>query len=338
MKAYGTTVGEALGFDGFGYDESRVLLLKRLVYHRLENGITDPVRVFIKREPHKQAKLSSNRFRLISAVSLVDTMTDRVMLGPWHRYAVAQVGKTPIMLGWAPVGGGAPAIRQIFGNRRTRALDKTAWDWSVSGWLVKDLLQLVQHFNVAPQWWHDWMRVRWHALFRDAVFEFSDRTQVQQPDWGIMKSGCYLTLLLNSLSQVYLHNLASKLLDTDLSHLKYVVMGDDVTIEDFPQYDEYARVITNMGFGCKSSKPVETPEFCGFYFPSTGQAVPAYWRKHVYIVTHTLPEKLPDLLTSYQQIYAYEEVMLTWVRKILASEEPSRLLPVKAIQQAFAGL
>lgn len=61
-------------------------------------------------------------------------------------------------------------------------VDKSAWDWTVQGWVVDAWKIALKRLCVAPE--------RFVALFESAVFRFHDGTRVQQDGKGIMKSGC----------------------------------------------------------------------------------------------------------------------------------------------------
>lgn len=337
MRKYGTLVSDALKWDGISYDRDRVEILKALSFERLVRPQdSDNIRVFIKREPHKQSKLDSGRLRLISAVSLVDAMVDRSMFTWLSRRVLETVGTSPVMVGWSPMLGGWRYMNQKFAGAKTCALDKTAWDWTVPGWMLLDMMHFLRQLAVmAPEWWHEWLERRWKALFRNATFEFGNGVKAKQPCWGIMKSGCYLTLLLNSVMQVYLHLLIVRRLKIERP-LRYVVMGDDETIEDFQEYREYVEEFRRMGFHIKAASPTEHVEFCGTLF-FRDRAIPAYWRKHVFAITHYSEETLVSALESMQLLYAHEPVMLEWIQLELSERAPSKVMSTGLLRRLYDG-
>lgn len=340
MAKYGTTVGEALLGDTLigtrCYDLEAVETLASLVLYRIHHVEADPIRVFVKQEPHKMSKLLTERYRLISAVSLTDTMCDRVMLGWLMKAALSSVGLTPIMIGWSPVGPGCRLVSRLFEGKDTRGLDKTAWDWTMKPWLFHAIYDLILSLAVgAPSWWVDWFEKRWASLFRDAVFQFADGSQVQQTEWAVMKSGCYLTILLNSVGQLFYHVMAMDAIGKSLDSLKYIVIGDDVTIEDFPEFSEYEDFILQHGALLKPSEPVKIPEFAGFSFPKwKGIDVyrPEYLDKHVWKITHTSLEQLEEVLKSYQLLYAYDDVVLDWIRSVMRKISPASVISKPALR------
>lgn len=341
LRHYGNTIEALLGGSPAAgdADPERVLLLKQAVAARLSAPEDpDPIRVFVKHEPHKELKLQEGRYRLISAVSVVDTMCDRIMLGWLQRRALETVGRTPVALGWSPVGGGAEWLVDLFAGRDTRALDMTAWDWRIPGWLLRLMLQIIQELALgAPDFWRTWIEARWRSLFRDAVFCFKDGTVVQQPGWGVMKSGCFMTILLNSLGQVVRHNIVARRLA--LPSLDYVVIGDDQTIENFPEFDKYEAMTRELGFLLKESEiSTGMVRFAGYEFAPDYRFWPEYAKKHVFKVTHTSQDKLPDVLDSYQLLYAFVPRWRDWIREELARRSPDLVLPVWHLQRTLRGL
>lgn len=339
MAYYGNDVKTALGWDTVSFDPERVEVLRNLVLGRMENPhLFDPIRVFVKQEPHKLTKLQEGRLRLISAVSLVDTMVDRVIFGRLVRRVVSTVGSNPIMIGWSPVAtGGSSYPRVVFGGKPVRALDKTAWDWTVRGDLLLRLKKLLKRLMLfLPSDLDELIDRRWEALFRDALFCFGDRVQWRQPGWGVMKSGCYLTILLNSVGQLLLHVQAC--MNLGLSwRVKCMVMGDDMTVEDFEGFEDYLMEIRRMGYLVKDSLPSDVVEFCGFQFIGYA-AIPTYWRKHVYTIAHQAPQVLVETLDSYQLNYAFDPVFLRWVQICLAKLSPSKVKRVELLRAQFLGL
>lgn len=343
MRRFGTTIGEALGYTGLlkdlRFSAERVAIFRSLVRQRFESRDPDPIRVFVKPEPHKEEKIQEGRFRLISAVGMTDAMLDRIMYGWLGAQVLSTVGRTPILIGWSPLGGGARLMTSLFSGKKTRGLDKRAWDWSIMPEMLLFLRDFIETLAIgAPQWWLDWHRDRWEKLFRDAVLEFGDGMQVRQPGWGVMKSGCYLTIILNSIAQLVYHVVVCRALGLDPFSLDLAVIGDDETIENFEQFAAYEREMRKRRALLKDSEPSEVIQFAGFCFyqdPQYGSyALPEYWQKHVFAITHAPEDKLVDMLRSYQLLYAYEPGFLKWIQMLMAklSPEDVRSAPVLRLQ------
>lgn len=342
FRHYGNTVEEALGgnprIEGDANPE-RVEMLKQMTYLRLRNiSKSDPIRIFVKHEPHKLSKLEEERYRLISAVSLVDAMADRILF-IWLSSAILDnAGTNSMAIGWSPMAGGYRWVMDTFrGGRGTRGLDMTAWDWTMPEWLILAIKDVIQELAVcAPEFWRNLVEARWESLFRDAWFCFGDGSVVQQPGWGLMKSGCFLTIIMNTLSQLVRHVLVCNSLGINWE-IPRVFLGDDQTIEDFPMFGEYERETRRLGFLLKDSVvSVDRVHFAGFVMDREG-AVPEYQDKHVYLITHTPDDQLAARLESYQVLYAHHSGFYEWVYWELARVSPALVIKRWQAKDIFAG-
>lgn len=326
MARYGADIKTALKWDPMeGFDPERVETLKGFVRLRLsEPSSPDPILVFIKSEPHKIKKLQEGRARLISAVGLVDTMTDRVMFGWLARKVLSTLGKNPVMIGWSPYQGGFRWLAHLFAGSEVMCIDKSGWDWTVSDWMLWLVRDLLHRLAIdAPSWWHKWLDERWAALFRDAVFGFRSGLRVKQPGWGVMKSGCYLTILINSILQCVLHYIVCLRLGEEPDWRLFKTMGDDTVqklVRDIVRYLEEMRKLGPLVKDCSVQEDIE---FCGHVFNVKG-CVPAYVGKHIHYLRTCHPKVLPLVLESYQMAYALDERMWTWLSKNLARVAPAR--------------
>lgn len=55
----------------------------------VRRSLRDPVKVFVKNEPHKRMKLLLERYRLISCVSFVDQIIERVLYTPQAKLEIS---------------------------------------------------------------------------------------------------------------------------------------------------------------------------------------------------------------------------------------------------------
>nr|UNZ11822.1 putative RNA-dependent RNA polymerase [Tartas insect-associated virus] len=330
LSAYGTTNGQILGWDGEKFDEGRVELLKQTVWYRfvqLLNGETscDTINVFVKPEPHSEQKAKENRWRLISAVSLVDTMIDRILFGWLGRVSLETVGLTPCLVGWTPLYGGWKELARLYQGNSVLCLDKSAWDWTVPGWLVLLWLRFILEITAgASDWWKSLICFRFRMLFKEAVFRFSDGTIVFQCGLGIMKSGCFLTLILNSLGQSFVHYLANIRLGRAPKVGQPRSVGDDTVQKEPEDVESYVKEIQKMGFVVKGVDPQDWVEFCGFGM-TIETCVPLYWKKHLFKLQFA--SDLGGVLRAYQVIYANVEHALAFFQKIAIKVSAHDYLP-----------
>lgn len=295
--------------------------MKAVVKNRFDKllqgeDVSDNINVFIKPEPHKNKKLKEKKERLISGISLVDTMIDRVLFGWIGRAALDSVGSTPCLVGWSPLRGGWKLLRSYYEGKRVLCMDKSAWDWTVPYWVIQMFEQFVLSLPYnSPSWWRNMVTKRFELLFKQGgpVFEFSDGTKVTQAVSGIMKSGCFLTILLNSVSQSLLHYVANIRLGKRPKENQPHTVGDDTLQPSFGQVGEYVRHMEDMGIKIKGYVSQDWIEFCGFA-TTDAVCIPAYWQKHLFSLAHN--PNLEESIFSYQVMYVHEPVMWRFVQLI----------------------
>nr|QHA33869.1 RdRp [Atrato Sobemo-like virus 5] len=330
LTLLGSTNRQILGWDGLNFDPDRVSIVRahvKLRFDELLKGVAvcDDIKVFIKQEPHKEKKLREGTYRIISAVSLIDTFIDRILFAWLSRAQLDSVGRTPCLVGWSPVRGGWRAIVNRFGNQAVNCLDRAAWDWTVQGYLVDLWILFLENLPVnPPKWWLEMFKLRFKLLFEDAWFRFEDGTRVKQATRGIMKSGCYLTILLNSLSQSLLHYIANHRCGKPMALNQPYSIGDDTVQEALSWLLEYVKELEDLGVTVTGAKVQHWVEFAGFCFDGK-TCYPAYWQKHLFNLSHT--ERLEETLQSYQYLYVNEPVMYEFLCRVARELGPHCVLP-----------
>lgn len=341
LSKYGSTIGNALGFDGIKFCPERLNLFKIVVRDRIHSlidgpGDADDIYCFVKQEPHKTKKLEEGRYRLISAVSMVDTMVDRMVFGDLADKVLKSVGSTPIMIGWTPLQGGYRLLRDLLPGK-VLCVDKSSWDWTVPFWMTECWLDIVlQLCNQSPPFWERLVRQRFRMLFQDAVFQFSDGTRVRQEVPGVMKSGCFLTIILNSVGQLLLHYMICEDLGIEPEGCVPYCMGDDTAQMTMSPMCDYIERFGYYGFKVKEAKVLDWIEFAGFMVDD--KTWPVYWQKHLFNLQHADPKLLPEMLEGYQMLYAQEPAMLDFVQNIMIKICPSKVLPRDVLQGFVKGV
>lgn len=326
----GTTNGQILGFDGLEYDPERVSLVREIVKARfdllLEGAlVADNIKVFVKQEAHKLQKIESGKVRLISAVSLIDTFIDRILWGWLARACMSNVARTPCLVGWSPVRGDWRPFLELYANQAVLCLDKSSWDWTVVGWMVEAFNMFVKELAVgAPSFLYKMMDLRMDLLFKHPVFQFEDGTIVQQGTYGIMKSGCFLTILMNSVCQSLTHYVANIRLGLPPAENEPRVIGDDTVQKSVVDIGKYVKELERLGPIVKGAKVRHHVEFAGFAF-GNGTVFPAYWRKHLFNMAHS--PNLVETVLSYQYLYIHEPVMYAFITRVAAEIGPHAILP-----------
>lgn len=310
-----------MGWNGVSYQEDRLDFLKITVRDRmcrLFEGVeeADDIKMFVKQEPHKQAKIEEERYRLISAVSLVDTMIDRFLLEPLQKQVVKTCLLTPVVAGLNVMCGGHYVVRSMLGHHdKYLSLDKSAWDWSVPGWMIDALEKVIIELNPgAPDWWLAIYKMRNHLLFNKCVYRFKDGTRAYQEGKGVMKSGCYGTLLYNSVSQLILELVAREA--TGIEAPLPLILGDDSISGLYENYEVVLSAMSRFGFVVKV-QILDDPEFIGFHFYKDG-FTPAYQGKHRFRLQHLTLDKAvaASTLQGYQLLYYNHPLALNSIRNL----------------------
>lgn len=285
-----------------------------MVQKRLVDRDADPVRLFVKPEPHTKKKLDSHRYRLISSVSVIDQIIDHMLFGDFNKELIKQHNYTPVKTGWVPYVGGWKQV-PVCGMT---SCDKSAWDWTVRMWLFEEELGVRERLckNMQPLWLElaTW---RYQKLFVENVFVTSGGLHISQKTPGVMKSGCVSTIATNSVMQLLLHSRVAIMLGVILGLI--MAMGDDTT--QVKQSKEYFELLSQF---CILKEVVDKVEFAGCHFYGY-RVEPAYKGKHAYNLLHQSEEFHAETADSYALLYhrsAYKNLM-SKVLKQLSNNLPS---------------
>lgn len=288
------TNGAYLGYRGDGtFDENILRQHYNSVVERIRLRECDPIRLFIKQEPHKKSKADKQSWRLISAVSVLDQIIDHMLFDPMnqkmvdeHLHIVPQVGWAPLYQGWTmmPTTG--------------IAMDKSGWDWSVLPWLIDEVLELRATLceNMTDEW-RELARWRYSCLFNQPVFVTSSGHFFRQRNPGVMKSGCVNTITDNSIMQDVLDIVVA--METGLWSLWMKTMGDDTLQSDPGDIRSYVKTLSKY---CLVKDVVNRVQFAGFDF-SYDHVEPLYFGKHCWNLLHANPAHGDELASSYSLLY-----------------------------------
>lgn len=288
------TNGTFLGYRGDGtFDEDILRQQYRVTMDRIRHRECDPIRLFIKPEPHKSSKREKQSWRLISAVSVMDQIIDHLLFDEMnknmveeHLTIVPQVGWAPLYLGWTniPFGG--------------VAMDKSGWDWSAKPWLFEETLNLRKALceNLSEQW-SELAAWRYECLFGTPVFVTSGGQFLRQKQPGVMKSGCVNTITDNSIMQDILNKVVE--IETGECSPWMKSMGDD-TYQATPR--DLRTYVAALSKYCIVKDVKSAAEFAGFSF-SVDYVEPLYFGKHCYNLLHAPSAHKAELAVSYSLLY-----------------------------------
>jgi len=166
----------------------------------------DPVKVFLKPEPHSPKKVSEGRWRVIIIMSVVDQLIDRLFCYTQNKTEISYHRDIPSKPGMGFSDQGIAETYEAVRNLKSDDLlesDMKAWDWKVS----ED--EIMVDFERRSLYWpvHSWskkcMEVRYKCVSRK-VYCLPDGTLLAQTVWGCLPSGWFNTSSTNSFIRAYL--------------------------------------------------------------------------------------------------------------------------------------
>lgn len=229
---------------------------------RIDNNLVDPVRVFVKNEPHKIEKIREGRVRLIMSVSLTDKVIEMLISKHLCKLEIQNWRTIPSKPG---IGFSDEDNAYVFNDIVDSGLemyssDVSGWDWGVKEWQILDeaesLIKLAS--NPSSDWMH-LLKMKAH-LEAESVYQFSDGVMVAPLFKGIVNSGKLRTSRGNSWMRVRLADLVGS--------RKTIAAGDDC-IES--RVDNAAEKYLKYGIRLKGYDLVrDTFEFCSRIYSANG--------------------------------------------------------------------
>lgn len=225
-------------------------------------GLTDPVRVFVKGELHSAEKVAQGRMRLISVLSTTDQIIERVLHSCQNHEEIAQWTDVPSKPGMGLNDESLEHLRaEILMFDNPVDTDISGWDWGVPGWLMQAEVQvrIALAGCDSGDMYHTLVINRFLCVSL-SVMVLSDGTVWEQKYRGIQKSGSYNTSSGNSRMRVLLAYMAGA--------AKAIAMGDDC-IEEFSPTAEgfYSEHVLVKGYtSAWDAAKNGTIEFCSVLF------------------------------------------------------------------------
>lgn len=207
-------------------------------------GMCDPVRLFVKQEPHPRRKIETRRFRLISSVSLVDQLVERLLFGYQNKLEISMWQTCPSKPG---MGLSESTQAGVIWNQlkykhsicQAAEADISGFDWSVQEWELQADVEMRIKLGSFDDKVARAARNRVKCLSL-SVFQLSSGRLISQAIPGLMKSGSYCTSSSNS----RIRCLMAKLIGSPWC----IAMGDD-SVEGWVEnaQDKYLE----LGHDCK---------------------------------------------------------------------------------------
>lgn len=254
--------------------------------------ICDPIYTFIKDEPHKEEKLVMNRLRIISGVSLVDNLIERLLFSTQNNFEIQINEHIPYKPGMGLHDEGQQKLFDWFSKLQKEyevcSSDVKGWDWSVTDWLLDADLQYRCGFVNGCEAWIKLAFVRFECL-KWKVFQLPSGEMFSQNIPGIQCSGSYPTSSTNSHMREILSITAQLNLGCDEeSSAEGGQMGDDA-LERYLDglLEEYRR----LGFTVKGVEIMDPGKFsfCSTSWDNAPHGRPESWAKTLFRFLHKSP-------------------------------------------------
>lgn len=282
-KTAGAVIDEFLDFM-VNVVYARMQLLFNFDYHTkdpselVKLGLIDPVRVFIKNEPHKVSKILEKRLRLIASVSLADNTICRVLCTMQNKSEIDQFTNLLVKPG---MGLTDAHIKQLWDGVPEEPLKQTdfkSWDWQVTEQMLFLDLERRRMCNGASydSVWYKCLKAHYWCICNN-LFVTSDGRMYALNISGVLLSGWYNTSGTNSNIRIMLAFAAR---DKE-SRFWAMSMGDDCLEKDSEGLEKYYES-TGMRLGMFStSSKLSGFEFCSHFFKD-GNAYPLNVDKMLY--------------------------------------------------------
>lgn len=243
------------------------------------SGIRDPVRLFVKEEPHSLKKIMSGKLRLISGVSLVDQLKERLIcrlqnsaeINSWEtcpsKPGVGLDDESMLVV--------ADTLDGLLAGGDLSAMDISGWDWSVKDWELKADAEFRRRSTGSSRGslFDFLLRAQAHCV-SNSVLVMPNGDMYAQLDPGIQLSGSYCTSSSNSRMRIVASLVARQMAGHPLTGVDMIAMGDDSVERHLVGV---SNSLVDLGHIVKFEEIVDRldrVEFCSHRWRSDGLAYP----------------------------------------------------------------
>jgi hypothetical protein len=353
-------------FDRLGLEGITAMVLER-VDSLLSSGpgdakyISDPVRVFVKDEPHSLKKAAAHRWRLLWGVSLIDQIIDRLLYSEVCSASITHASLQSAKPGFSFKHGGTQRMIQKYDDQSAEwiSFDASGFDLSVVGWELEAVRDLNERLCLTTgPLLNIWRRL---SLAREEAaaygsFVFTDGSLYKKlhPMWVL--SGRFTTIDGNGKIMAMPRVLYDIHCGVPSDPGRFISMGDD-TVQAFtllPLADElsdhshvtfvaFAKAHCNITLTIESELGFFTDQnFCSAEFVlDTGNnfvCSPLNLRKTSFRAAHPEnPASIADTLFNLALEYAFIPDAHDFFQRALAQVDPSRVRSTSLLQKIHTG-
>ncbi len=249
----------------------------------MEGGYCDPIRLFVKDEPHSMRKVNEGRMRLIFSVGLVDQCVERFFAQKQNKVEKSMWFELPSLIG---MGFDQPHVSAMLSHWFTQDTviesDVSGWDWTVQECELRGACALRESLIVdCPEPLRTLMRARYHCILHKMLSMSNGETVIGPV--GIMPSGSYLTSVDNSHMRATLGLRARFNCGTPIENSMIKCVGDDCVEEDDTDLALLREEYQRLGHKIKDIRVSSSDDFelCSHRF-TKGTPVPLTVPKSVY--------------------------------------------------------
>lgn len=280
------------------------------------------LKMFEKGEPTKLKKLLAGMPRCIAGMPLHATVKHASIFKNFAMSLVKNFKRSPVKFAFSPANPGHLEHLKAVLPGAVWESDKSNWDFSMLAWIVEVCSQVVCNLAVRNPEWSDEqfeeykldVRRSFDQVFKNSQYRTSDGTLFEMVADGIMKSGWFCTIAVNSVAQLVIHVMILTLMgfdDEEIQSLAIVVGGDDVNQEP-GAIDREAYVAMGARLGVvmeiHERECLEQSEFFSSDIrqgPEGLEFHPKRWTKHVEHLKTIKVEHLADALCSHMENYRH---------------------------------
>jgi len=254
----------------------------------VRRGLVDPVRLFVKNEPHTLKKIRQERYRLISGVSLVDQIVERLLCSKQNNAEIRSWSQCPSKPGISLADDGLLLMRDWFVEQLRggplQMTDVSGWDWSVQRWeMDADANARARLAGCSDEDLFTRLQKQNALICSRTVFVLPGGELVAQEDDGVQLSGRYCTSSSNSRMRVIASLVARQMAGYHLpDHIDVAAMGDDC-VERY--YSGVDACLDKLGHTVKMTEVTDVVSgisFCSHKWNESGLAEPETVGKTVF--------------------------------------------------------
>jgi hypothetical protein len=281
------------------------------------------LKVFLKGEPTKIKKIDAGMPRIITGMPLHVTVKHAAMFRNLATTLVANWKDTPVKYAFSPANPGhIEHLKRVLPGRVFES-DKSNWDFMMYDYIADACCGVVKNLAIKPPEWEESQFEQYltdvdHAfeqVFTNSKYRTSDGHVFTMKTKGIMKSGWFMTIAVNSIAQLVCHVLTMMKLgyDDEAIIAKPIFVGGDDVNQDLEGVDlgQYVCEAAKMGIEMEIHERVnlESSEyFSNDIRLERGKFTyyPKRFSKHIEHLKVVKKDDLSNALVSHMENYRHD--------------------------------